>query len=153
MTTDDSMGNEQPTSASGDDDVEANSGGKGASKEIGRAMRDVAVMGAAAASLGPAGVVGLSIWETIKSLRNNRSSVVMARVRREDLQRLDALVDCGLTSSRSESAAFLIVEGIKAKAELYDVIYEQSQVIRNAREEIRRVLGDEPTSTSKGNSE
>ena len=153
MTTNDNICNEQPTSDSSDDYPETNNGGRGASKEIGRAVRDVAVMGAAAASLGPAGLVGLSIWETIKSIRNNRSSVVMARVRKEDLQRLDALVDCGLTNSRSESAAFLIAEGIKAKAELYDVIHEQSQVIRNAREEIRRVLGDEPTSISNGSSE
>ena len=153
MTTDDSVGNEQPRNASSEDGTKVKSGGRRSSKDVGRAVRDAAVMGAAAASLGPAGVVGLSIWETIKSLRNNRSSVVMARVSKEDLQRLDDLVDCGLTNSRSESAAFLIAEGIKARADLYDVIHEQSQVIRNAREEIRRVLGDEATSAPPGPSE
>ena len=153
MATDDRVGDEGPRSASGADTPKTNKRGRGASKDVGQAVKDAAVMGATAASLGPAGVVGLSIWETLKSLRNNRSSAVMARVSKEDLQRLDDLVDCGLTSSRSESAAFLIAEGIKARAELYEMIHEQSRVIRNAREEIRRVLSDESSPPSNRDSE
>ena len=111
-------------------------------------------MGAAAAGaavgmgLGVPGIVGVSILGAIKAIRNSRTSVVMARVSKENLQQLDDLVDCGLTNSRSESAAFLIAEGIKARAELYEKIHEHSQVIRNAREELRRILGEEPSPAS-----
>ena len=107
------------------------------------------VLGAAAAGatvgigLGPPGIVGGSILGAIASLRKTRTSVVMARVSKENLEVLDALVDCGVTKSRSESAAFLIAQGIEANAELYKQIREHSQVIRNAREELRRLLGDD----------
>jgi hypothetical protein len=87
--------------------------------------------------------VGESIRETIKSVRSNRDSVVMVRVNKESLRRLDQLVDCGLTNSRSEAAALLITEGIKARTDLYDKIAEQSEVIRNAREELKRLLDED----------
>ena len=70
----------------------------------------------------------------------------MVRVNKESLLKLDELVDCGLTNSRSEAAAFLITEGTKAKSDLYDKISEQSEVIRNAREKLRKLLDDEPES-------
>ena len=87
--------------------------------------------------------VGESIRETIKSVRSNRDSVVMVRVNKESLRRLDQLVDCGLTNSRSEAAALLISEGIKARTDLYDKIAEQSEVIRNARKELNRLLEED----------
>ena len=101
-------------------------------------------------SLGLPGAVGLSILESIKSLRRNRNSAVMVRVSEESLQRIDNLVECGLTSSRSEAAAFLIDEGIKARGDLYDRISEQSQVIRQAREQLRRLLEEEQGPASGG---
>ena len=76
------------------------------------------------------------------------TSVVMVRVSEESLGRLDDLVACGLTNSRSEAAAFLIAEGIKAQAGLFEKIKEQSQVIRNAREKLSRLLDEEPGETS-----
>ncbi len=127
-------------------------------EDKGNVARAAAAMGAAAAgaSLGMGlgapgivpGIVGVSILGAIKAIRSSRTSVVMARVSKENLQRLDDLVDCGLTNSRSESAAFLIAEGVKARAELYEKIHEHSQVIRNAREELRRLLGEESSPAS-----
>ena len=67
----------------------------------------------------------------------------MVRVSRESLSRLDELVDCGLTNSRSEAAAFLIAEGIKAREGLYETIAEQSKVIRQAKERLKALLDDE----------
>ena len=87
--------------------------------------------------------VGGSIRETLKSVRTSRSSVVMVRLSKESLQRLDDLVDCGVTNSRSEAAAFLIVEGVRARADLYDKIAEQSEIIRKAREELSRLIDQE----------
>ena len=87
--------------------------------------------------------VGGSIRETLKSVRTSRSSVVMVRLSKESLQRLDDLVACGVTNSRSEAAAFLIAEGVRARADLYDKIAEQSEIIRRAREELNRLIDQE----------
>ena len=87
--------------------------------------------------------VGESLRTTIESVRSKRDNVVMVRVSRESLVRLDELVDCGLTNSRSEAAAFLIGEGIKAREDLYEKIAEQSQVIRRAKERLKALLDDE----------
>ena len=67
----------------------------------------------------------------------------MVRLSKESLQRLDDLVDCGVTNSRSEAAAFLIAEGVRARADLYDKIAEQSEIIRKAREELSRLIDQE----------
>ena len=87
--------------------------------------------------------VGDSLRTTIEAVRGKRDNVVMVRVSRESLARLDELVDCGLTNSRSEAAAFLIAEGIKARNDLYEKIAEQSKVIRQARERLKALLDDE----------
>ena len=87
--------------------------------------------------------VGESLRTTIESVRSKRDNVVMVRVSRESLARLDELVDCGLTNSRSEAAAFLIAEGIKAREDLYGKIAEQSKVIRQAKERLKALLDGE----------
>ena len=106
-------------------------------EDVGRAARD-----ALGKSKDVATNVGESIQDTIKTVRDTRDSVVMVRVNKESIQKMDELVDCGLTNSRSEAAAFLITEGIKSRADLYDKIAEQSEVIRNAREKLRQLLDD-----------
>ena len=107
-------------------------------EDVNRAMREVL-----GKSKDVASSVGESLRDTIKSVRTARDSVVMVRMSKESLRNLDALVDCGLTKSRSEAAAFLISEGIKARASMYEKIAEQSKVIRNAREELSRLLDED----------
>ena len=107
-------------------------------EDVNRAMREVL-----GKSKDVASNVGESLRDTIKSVRSARDSVVMVRMSKESLRNLDALVDCGLTKSRSEAAAFLISEGIKARASMYEKIAEQSEVIRNAREELSRLLDED----------
>ncbi len=107
-------------------------------EDVNRAMREVL-----GKSKDVASNVGESLRDTIKSVRTARDSVVMVRMSKESLRNLDALVDCGLTKSRSEAAAFLISEGIKARASMYEKIAEQSEVIRNAREELSRLLDED----------
>lgn len=101
---------------------------------------DKAVRNALGKSGDVAASVSDSIRDTIKTVRDTRDSVVMVRVSRESVDRLDELVDAGLANSRSEAAAFLITEGITARADLYDKIAEQTEVIRNAREKLRMLL-------------
>ena len=63
-------------------------------------------------------------------------------------QKIDELVDSGVTSSRSAAAAFLVEEGIKARSDLFDKIAEETEVIRNAKDRIRRLLEEESSTTS-----
>ena len=75
--------------------------------------------------------------------RSGRDNVVMVRVDRDSLERLDELVEAGLVGSKSEAAAFLIVEGIKARKELFEGIRSKIDVIRKAKEELQRLLNEE----------
>ena len=101
---------------------------------------DKAVRNALGKSGDVAASVSDSIRDTIKTVRDTRDSVVMVRVSRESVDKLDELVDAGLANSRSEAAAFLITEGVTARADLYDKIAEQTEVIRTAREKLRKLL-------------
>ena len=83
------------------------------------------------------------IDETVESVRGKRSNVVMVRVSQDSLDRLDDLVECGLTRSRSEAAAFLIAEGVKARTDLFDKIADQTRLIRKAKERLKELLKDE----------
>ncbi|HAL48937.1 MAG TPA: hypothetical protein DCP37_14395, partial [Dehalococcoidia bacterium] len=53
------------------------------------------------------------------------------------------LVDSGINSSRSEAAAFMIAEGIKAKSDLFDKIAEKTELIRQTREQLRLLLDED----------
>ena len=67
----------------------------------------------------------------------------MVRVNDETLRRLDMLVDAEITKSRSESAAYLIGEGIKATEELYAKIAEVTDQIVKLREQLREAIKTE----------
>lgn len=84
-----------------------------------------------------------SIRDTLQGALSGRDKVVMVRLNQESLGRLDELVDAGLVNSRSEAAAFLVDEGIRARNLLFDRISEKIDQIRKAREELKDLL-DEP---------
>ena len=81
--------------------------------------------------------------ESFDTVRDGRTNVVMVRVGRDSLDRLDELVDCGLARSRSEAAAFLIAEGSQARKILFEKLAEQARVIRQAKERLKELLKDE----------
>jgi hypothetical protein len=66
-----------------------------------------------------------------------RGNVVMVRVNDEALHHLDMLVEAEITKSRSESAAFLINQGITANQELFDRIGAIAQQISDLRTQLR----------------
>jgi hypothetical protein len=107
--------------------------------DVDKAVRDAIGKGRDVAS-----TVGGSIRDSIKAVRTTRDSVVMVRLSKDSLERLDELVDSGVTNSRSEAAAFLIGEGVKARSDLFDKIAAQTRVIREAREKLRQLLEEEP---------
>ena len=86
--------------------------------------------------------IGENIRDTIEGMRGNRDNVVMVRVDRASLDRLDDLVEAGIMGSRSEAAAYLIAEGVKARQGLFDRISEKIGEIRRAKEELRQLMDE-----------
>ena len=84
-----------------------------------------------------------SIRDTLRGVRSSRDNVVMVRTNKDSLDRLDELVEGGIANSRSEAAAFLIAEGIKARQGLFDRISEKIKEIRMAKEELRLLVDEE----------
>lgn len=81
------------------------------------------------------------ISETREAL-TRRDNVVMVRVNDETLRHLDALVESGLFKSRSESAAFLIAEGILRNGELFTKIEAVTEQIAILRRELQERVGE-----------
>ncbi len=96
---------------------------------------------AASQALTGAENIGESLKDTLQGALSARHNVVMVRLNKESLIKLDDLVESGIVSSRSEAAAFLIGEGVKARSGLYDRISEKTAQIRKAKEELRDLLG------------
>ena len=84
--------------------------------------------------------LGENIRSTVRDALAARDNVVMVRLNKDSLARLDDLVECGMLDSRSESAAYLIEEGIKVRAGLFEMISTKVKAIQKAREELRTLL-------------
>lgn len=84
-----------------------------------------------------------SISKAIESALSARDHVVMVRVNDDSLKKLDALVQSGIFKSRSESAAFLISEGIKAQEALFSRISERITEIERLRSELKEIIKPE----------
>jgi len=84
-----------------------------------------------------------SIGKAIDSALSARDHVVMVRVNDDSLKALDALVQTGIFKSRSEAAAFLISEGIKAQASLFERISERITEIERLRAELKGIVTPE----------
>lgn len=87
--------------------------------------------------------IGKSVGETFKGVAEvftGREYVVMVRVNRDSLDRIDQLVESGLFRSRSESAAFLIARGIEANNDLYEKIENKVSEINRLREDLRKLV-------------
>lgn len=83
-----------------------------------------------------------SIGKAIESALSAREHVVMVRVNDESLTKLDHLVEAGIFKSRSESAAFLISEGIKSQSQLFEKISNKIEEINRLRSELKNIVGD-----------
>ncbi len=81
-----------------------------------------------------------SISKAIESALSARDHVVMVRVNDDALRKLDALVQSGIFKSRSEAAAFLIGEGIKAQSSLFDSISQKIEEIERLRSELKSIV-------------
>lgn len=86
-----------------------------------------------------------SIGKAIDSALAARDHVVMVRVNDDSLKSLDALVETGIFKSRSEAAAFLISEGVKAQAPLFERISERIKEIERLRAELKGIVNPAET--------
>ena len=111
-------------------------------RDVSRTVTDAVVRGTDEAV-----TVAGNIKETIKSKTSNdrqaRDNVVMVRVDKDTLGKLDELVEAEVAGSRSEAAAYLITEGIKVREPLFKTISAKVDEIRKAKEELRNLLKQE----------
>lgn len=85
-----------------------------------------------------------NLGKALGSALQDRANVVMVRVNNDSLSYLDMLVEADVTKSRSESAAFLINEGIKANEALFNRIREITDQIVSLKSQLRQsVKGEE----------
>jgi hypothetical protein len=99
---------------------------------------------------GGAGSASRTINDAIKQVENlgkalgsalqDRANVVMVRVNNDSLRYLDMLVEADITKSRSESAAFLINEGIKANETLFNKIRDITDQISALKAQLRETV-------------
>lgn len=87
-----------------------------------------------------------SIRKVVDKALASRNTVLTIRVNDECNRRMNMLVDAGLFKSRSESAAFLIQEGIKNQGVLFNKISAKLDEIEKIRGELQKVVSEEFTS-------
>ena len=85
-----------------------------------------------------------SLGKTLSTALQDRGNVVMVRVNDDALRHMDMLVDAEVTKSRSESAAFLITEGVKANQDLFNKISHITEQIATLRAKLRDTVKIEP---------
>ncbi len=84
-----------------------------------------------------------TVREAVSRALKNRDNVVMVRVSDEALRYLDMLTEAGITKSRSESAAFLVNEGIRASSQLFGRIEEIIDQITALRQQLSAIVAEE----------
>lgn len=84
-----------------------------------------------------------SIKKVVDKALASRNTVLTIRVNDESNKKLNMLVDAGLFKSRSESAAFLIQEGIKSQKALFTKISDKLEEIEKIRGELHKVISEE----------
>ncbi|MFQ6083761.1 MAG: hypothetical protein ACE5WD_10415 [Candidatus Aminicenantia bacterium] len=78
-----------------------------------------------------------SIKKVIEKALSARNTVLTIRVNDESNKKLNMLVEAGIFKSRSESAAFLIQEGIKSQQKLFDKIENKLSEIEKLKSELK----------------
>jgi Arc/MetJ-type ribon-helix-helix transcriptional regulator len=84
-----------------------------------------------------------SIRKVIDRALASRNTVLTIRVNDESNKKLNMLVEAGLFKSRSESAAFLIEEGIKSQGALFAKITDKLKKMEKIRDELKDIVSKE----------
>ena len=78
-----------------------------------------------------------SVNKAVERALNVRDTTVLVRLSESSSDAIDTLVSAGIFKGRSEAAAFLIDEGIKAQAPLFQRIQDKLSEIERLRDELR----------------
>jgi len=90
-----------------------------------------------------------SIRKVIDKALASRNTVLTIRVNDESNKKLNMLVEAGLFKSRSESAAFLIEEGIKSQEPLFSKMTDKLKKMEKIRDELKDIVSKEIASKPK----
>ena len=84
-----------------------------------------------------------SIKKVLDKTLSSRNTVLTIRVDETSNTKLNMLVDSGIFRSRSESAAFLINEGIKSQESLFSRIVSKLEKIDKIKQELSGIISEE----------
>jgi Arc/MetJ-type ribon-helix-helix transcriptional regulator len=88
--------------------------------------------------------IGRDISRTVeRALSAKDDYVVAVKLSHDAQEKLEQLVQAGVFRSRAEAAAFLIDEGIKAQAPLFDRVSQKLSEIERLRAELRGMISRE----------
>ena len=89
--------------------------------------------------------IGRDISRTIERAISAKDDYVVAvKVSQDAQEKLEQLVQAGVFRSRAEAAAFLIDEGIKTQAALFDRVQQKLAEIERLRAELRGMINEKP---------
>ncbi|MBL8208484.1 MAG: hypothetical protein JNM09_29915 [Blastocatellia bacterium] len=84
-----------------------------------------------------------TINKAVERAMNVKDTTVLLRLGEKESDALDTLVSAGIFKSRMEAANFLVVEGIKAQAELFSRIQSKMDEIERLRNELRETVASD----------
>ncbi|MBD3414636.1 MAG: hypothetical protein GF421_09420 [Candidatus Aminicenantes bacterium] len=84
-----------------------------------------------------------SIRKAIDKALASRNTVLTIRVNDDSNEKINRLVESGLFKTRSESAAFLIMEGIKTQQGLFDKIEGKLKRMEKIKQELQSIVSEE----------
>ena len=84
-----------------------------------------------------------TIRSTVEKSLSGRNAVLSIRVSEETSEKLGMLVEAGLFKSKSESAAFLIDEGITKQNAMFERVVEKMDEINKLRDELKNIVSEE----------
>lgn len=93
-----------------------------------------------------------SLRKVVDKALSSRNTVLTIRVNDECNEKLNMLVEAGLFKSRSESAAFLIQEGIGVQKDIFNKITGKLKKMDKIREELKTIVINEMDKTAKESS-
>ena len=85
---------------------------------------------------------GKSAVGTLPEAGPSKDNVITCRIPSGDLEAIDALIEAGIRSTRSDAASWLIHAGIQANLDLFDKVYSTVAEIRRLREQAQSAAKD-----------
>lgn len=90
--------------------------------------------------------IGRDISRTIERAISAKDEYVVAvKVSPEGQEKLEQLVQAGVFNNRAEAAGFLIDEGIKTQAALFERVEQKLHEIERLRAELRGLINEKPS--------